>query len=473
MTTTVEQKVLDVFKNSAVYENGKVVVKNESIFRKDVAQLAEISAIGDPALKGFARFCIRSAAWNLGIYPASIHELYMGKARGEVPLTFSVPAMNLRVLAFDAARIVFKTALKINAAAFIFEIARSEMGYTDQKPSEYASSILAAAIAEGYRGPVFIQGDHFQASLKKMQTTPDVEVKALKSLIKEALAAGFFNIDIDTSTLVDLSKTALPEQQAQNVSSSAMFTDYIRSHEPANVTVSVGGEIGEVGGHNSTENELRTYLNGYNKALMDLNPKAKGLSKISVQTGTSHGGVVLADGSIAKVSVDFDTLRNLSRVARKDYGLGGTVQHGASTLPEEAFGKFVENEACEVHLATNFVNMFFDLIPQHHKNEMYAYLDKECASDRKSDMTNEQFYYKTRKNTIGVFKEKSWKLSPEHKAPILSAWENQFAKLFHLLGIKDTKKYVDQWIPKTIVEPKLSDYIQEKTGVGDTKDLAD
>jgi fructose/tagatose bisphosphate aldolase len=252
-----------------------------------------------------------------------------------------------------------------------------------------------------------------------------------------------------------------------------MFTDYIRSHEPANVTVSVGGEIGEVGGHNSTENELRTYLNGYNKALMDLNPKAKGLSKISVQTGTSHGGVVLADGSIAKVSVDFETLRNLSRVARKDYGLGGTVQHGASTLPEEAFGKFVENEACEVHLATNFVNIFFDLIPPHLKNDMYAYLDKECASDRKPEMTNEQFYYKTRKNTIGVFKEKSWMLSPEHKALILSAWENQFAKLFHLLGVKDTKKYVDQWIPKTIIEPKLSDYMQENTGVGDTKELAD
>lgn len=473
MATNVEQKVIDVFKKSAIYESGKIVVTNESDFRKDVVQLAEISAIGEPELKGFASYCIRSAALNLGIYPASIHELYMGKGRGDVPLTFSVPAMNLRVLAFDAARIIFKTALKMNGSAFIFEIARSEMGYTDQKPAEYSSSILAAAIAEGYRGPVFIQGDHFQTSLKKMQTTPEVEIKALKDLIKEAIAAGFFNIDIDTSTLVDLSKATLPEQQAKNVDNSAKFADYIRSHEPNNVTVSVGGEIGEVGGHNSTENELRAYLNGFNKALMDLNPKTKGLSKISVQTGTSHGGVVLADGSIAKVNVDFDTLRNLSRVARKDYGLGGTVQHGASTLPEEDFGKFVENEACEVHLATNFVNIFFDLIPQHLKNDMYAYLDKECGSDRKPEMTNEQFYYKTRKNAIGVFKEKSWKLSFEHKAPILNAWESQFNKLFQLLGVKDTKKYVDQCISRAIVEPKLSDYIQEIKGVGDTKDLAD
>jgi hypothetical protein len=32
-----------------------------------------------------------------------------------------------------------------------------------------------------------------------------------------------------------------------------MYTAYIRSLEPEGVTISVGGEIGEVGGQNSTE----------------------------------------------------------------------------------------------------------------------------------------------------------------------------------------------------------------------------
>ena len=473
MTTNSEKIITEIFASNGIYENGKVVVKNETAFRKDVEKLAEVAALDEGDKKGFAQYCIRSAARNLGIYPASIHELYMGKGRGDVPLTFSVPALNLRVLAFDAARIVFRTALKMNGAAFIFEIARSEMGYTDQKPAEYASSILAAAIAEGYRGPVFIQGDHFQVSLKKFQFAPDTEISALKSLIKEALAAGFFNIDIDTSTLVDLGKSSLPEQQALNVNNSAMFTAYIRSQEPENITISIGGEIGEVGGHNSNESELRTYLDEYRNGLKDIKPNAKGLSKISVQTGTSHGGIVLPDGSIEKVSVDFDTLRNLSRIARKEYGLGGTVQHGASTLPEDAFGKFVENEACEVHLATNFVNMFFDLIPHSLKEEMYKFLDQKYASDRKPEMTDEQFYYKTRKNAIGPFKERSWKLNLEAKAPILKAWEKQFSKLFTLLGVKDTKPFIDQWIPKTIVEPKLSDYMEETATDRDIKDLAD
>jgi len=37
-----------------------------------------------------------------------------------------------------------------------------------------------------------------------------------------------------------------------------------------------------------------------------------GLSKVSIQTGTHHGGVVLPDGSLAKVSVDFGVLKELA-----------------------------------------------------------------------------------------------------------------------------------------------------------------
>ncbi len=81
---------------------------------------------------------------------------------------------------------------------------------------------------------------------------------------------------------------------------------------------------------------------------------------MSIQTGTSHGGVALPDGSIAEVSIDFDTLRRLSTVAREEYGLAGCVQHGASTLPDEAFHHFPANGAAEIHLATGFQNILYD-----------------------------------------------------------------------------------------------------------------
>jgi fructose/tagatose bisphosphate aldolase len=473
MENKLYQEFETLLEGSIEITENQVKVKDAAKLRKNAYKLAEASALGEGSKQGFARYITRVAGLELGIYPASINDLYAARGKGKVPFTFSVPAINLRVLSFDCARAAFRVMQKMEGAAVIFEIARSEMGYTDQKPSEYATSILAAAMAEGYKGPVFIQGDHFQVSAKKYAANGEAEITALKSLIDEAVAAGFFNIDVDTSTLVEIDKPTIAEQQLVNTRLSAILTDYIRSKEPAGVCISVGGEIGEVGGHNSTEDELRGYLDGFASELKKLNPKAFGLSKISIQTGTSHGGVVLPDGSIAKVNVDFNILRDLSRVARKDYGLGGTVQHGASTLPEDAFSKFVEYEATEVHLATNFTNMFFDLIPADFRKKIYAYLDEKSAADRKPEMTDEQFYYKVRKNAIGPFKGESWKLTDDQREKIGQAWEQQFTKLFTSLGVRGTAKTVAEFIKPVMIKPEIKNYLAGGEGISDVSDLAD
>ena len=230
----------------------------------------------------------------LGILPASIFPLYEARGRGEVS-GFTVPAINVRVLSYDTARAACRAARKLDVGALIFEIARSEIGYTDQRPAEYAAVMLAAAMREGWSGPLFIQGDHFQTNPKKMRDDPEREVAAIEALIDEAIPAGFLQIDIDTSTLVDLSKPTLAEQQAVNSSLTARFTKFIRAREPKGVTVSVGGEIGEVGKANSTPEELRAYMDGFLRELGGV----PGIAKVSVQTGSSHGGVVGPDGSVA------------------------------------------------------------------------------------------------------------------------------------------------------------------------------
>lgn len=466
-------EVLKAVDNSLEVQQGAIRVVNPAKLREKIYLLAEMSALDSGEKQGLARFLTRAAALDLGIVPASIHDLYMARGRGDVPPVFTVPAINLRALSFDAARIIFRVAKSMDAGAFIFEIARSEIGYTGQRPAEYTTSVLAAAIAEDFRGPVFIQGDHFQVSAKRYGTSPDAEVEAVKDLITQSVAAGFFNIDVDTSTLVDLSKPTVPLQQALNTELSAELTAFIRKVEPKGVTISVGGEIGEVGGRNSTEEELRAYIEGFRKELDKRGTGMTGLSKISIQTGTSHGGVVLPDGSIAKVKVDFETLRNLSLIARRDYGMGGAVQHGASTLPEEAFGKFVETETCEIHLATNFMNMYFNRLPGALRDEMYAFLRDKHASDRKSDMTDEQFYYKVRKNAVGPFKPQSWALPASVKAEIAQDWESQFKRLFDVLGMQGTRRYVEQSIKPVAIQPNLKDYLGEAAGVENVSDLAD
>jgi len=472
-TMTVMNELLAFLEGSLQIENGKATISDERKLRKNIQKVVEVSALGKGTRQALARYLTRLAALELGIYPASINDLYLARGRGEIPTSFTVPAMNLRALSFDAAKAVFRAANKLDVGAFIFEIARSEIGYTNQRPAEYASNILAAAIVEGYSGPVFIQGDHFQVSAKRYAADAKVELQILYDLIDEAIEAGFFNIDVDTSTLVDLSQPTIPEQQDINSQLSAMYTAYIRSVEPDGVTISVGGEIGEVGGQNSTEPELRAYMDGFQADLENQSPGSTGLSKISIQTGTSHGGVVLPDGSIKQVSVDFDTLLKLSRVARLEYGMAGAVQHGASTLPEDAFGKFAESEACEVHLATNFQNMLFDRLPDDLRQEMYAYLDEKYSADRKADMTDEQFYYKTRKNAVGAFKAELWGMDDGKKDEIGQAWEDQFIKLFSLLAVTDTRKYVDQTIKPVLIKPEIKKYLGDTAGEEDVSDLAD
>jgi fructose/tagatose bisphosphate aldolase len=334
------------------------------------------------------------------------------------------------------------------------------MSYTDQRPSEYATCVLAAAVRERHHGPVFLQGDHFQFNAKRHKENAEQETQGIRDLVVEAVEAGFYNIDIDSSTLVDLSFPTLDEQQKWNYERAAEMTAWVRQHEPQGVTISVGGEIGEVGHKNSTVEELRAYMEGYRKALgQTLAP----ISKVSVQTGTSHGGVPLPDGGVAEVKLDFQVLADLSRVARDEYGMAGAVQHGASTLPDELFHRFPEVETAEIHLATGFQNLFYDggFLPDDVKNAMYEWCRAECADERKSGESEEQFLYKTRKKAFGPFKRRLWDLPAENRARYGEALERKLAFLFEKLGERGTRSAVDQYVKPVLVHRPMPGGIQQ------------
>jgi fructose/tagatose bisphosphate aldolase len=431
------------FDDAVVVGDGQVrVVRDAALATERMDQLVRDAVFGDAATQAAARWLIWEVGQAVGVRASSIHALYRARGKGLVH-GFTVPAINVRGMAYDTARAVFRTAKRLDAGAFICEIARSEIGYTDQRPAEYTAVILAAALREGFRGPVFIQGDHFQVNAKKYAADPAPEVNAVKHLVREAIAAGFFNIDVDTSTLVDLERDTLAEQQRLNYETGADIAAYVRSHEPKGVTISIGGEIGEVGTKNSTVEELRAYMDGLNAALAARGPAGVvGLSKISVQSGTSHGGVVLPDGSIADVKLDLPTLENLSRVARDEYGLAGAVQHGASTLPDAAFHNFPRTETAEIHLATNFQNMLFDHLPAELREEIYAWLRVHAIEERKPTDTDEQFIYKTRKKALGPFKRAMWDLPASSKATLAAAYDAKFAFLFAQLAVGGTAPIV-------------------------------
>lgn len=436
----------DYFPGAVGVQDGHVTVTDPSVLasdRTDALVRAAVFSTGQE--REYARWLLWEIGQAVGVRPASIHDLYLARGRGEIH-GFTTPAINVRMATYDTARAIFRTAIRMDVGALIFEIARSEIAYTDQRPAEYVSVLLAAALREGFRGPLFIQGDHFQVNAKKWAVDAKTEVDAVKQLATEAVHAGFYNIDVDTSTLVDLKMASLDEQQRNNYETAADIVRFVRGLEPKGVTISIGGEIGEVGTENSTPQELHAYMKGFNQVLSEMAPGMEGLAKISVQSGTSHGGTVLADGSIAEVKLDINVLRDLGEIARREYGMAGAVQHGASTLPDAAFHQFPAAETAEIHLATGFQTMMFDHLPDDLRREMYAWLDVNAKDERKAGDTDEQFYYKARKKAIGPFKRRLWDLAPGVKATLAAAYEEKFGFLFRQLAVGGTKAHVEQFV---------------------------
>ncbi len=458
--------LLETIRPAAHLDGDLLVIDDETAFRstaiRDLAWTAAFST--DEATTAAAQWLVWEASQALGAPSASIQELYSARARGEVS-GFTVPAINIRAQTFDMARTVFETAASADVGAVILELARSEQTYTFQRPIDYATGVLAGAIAAGWRSPVFIQGDHYQFNAKKYAADPEAMTEEIRRACRLAIDAGYRNIDIDSSTLVDLSKPTVDEQQRENYTRAAELTALIRTLESDGVTISVGGEIGEVGTQNSTVAELRAYLEGYRRELEARAPGAVGISKVSVQTGTSHGGVPLPGGGVAEVKLDFEVLRELGVVAR-EYGLAGAVQHGASTLPDELFHRFPAVETAEIHLATGFQNALYEhpAFPDELHRDIEAWCFANAIDERKADQTDQQFVYTTRKKAIGPFKRQLWEL--ETKDEILAAQRRKISFLFTVLGVNGSRDMIAAYIRPAEVHRPLPDALRAFVAAG-------
>ncbi len=377
------------------------LVKNANFQRREKQVFAKLTKI----------------AKRKGVFFGSTQKLYK-KILKEGNSGFTVPAINLRTLTFDMARRLFRAGKENPELPFIIEIAPSEINYTEQSPLQYSISILSAALVENYKGNIYLQGDHFKikrgSNLKK-------QIRKIKKLIKKSVAAGFYNFDIDASAL----------SLEENANATASLTDFIRKIEPKRNPFSVGGEVGEIGGENTTKEETEEFLEEYKSKIVS----EEGIIKLAIQTGTSHGGTMLPNGEMKVVEEDFNLIKGITKMA-KNYGVAGVVQHGASTLPKSHFHKFPESKTLEIHLATDFQNIFFEhsVLPADLRERMYDYIKEKYKKEKDKYKTEEQFIYKNRKRALGRFKEEIWNLPQENIDIICNDIEKKFRLLFRQLS---------------------------------------
>lgn len=408
-----------------------------------IERWARTAALGAPDARAIAIWLIREAAAAVGIVSCSIQDLYMARARGDWS-GMTVPAMNLRGWTYEMSRAAFRAAAGLDAALLIFEQSVGEALYAEQPPAEYGAGVLAAALREGWRGPVFLQADHDQIDAKAFRADRTAEIARLERIMREQLAAGFWNIDIDASTIVDLSLPTVPEQQRLNAELTAHFTRFVRALEPAGITVSLGAEIGEVGHENTTPEELRAFMAAYLDALRAAGGNLAPVSKISINSGTYHGGKMQPDGTLAPVNVDYALLEEISRICRESFGMGGAVQHGASTLPGHQLSRLAGTGAVEVHLALGFNNLIFDhpALPAAMREEIRAYTFASHGHERAPGENDTQFFYNTRKKAWRVMKQPFWDIPAEPKAAIAASLEGMFRDMFGWMKVGGTRELV-------------------------------
>jgi hypothetical protein len=136
--------------------------------------------------------------------------------------------------------------------------------------------------------------------------------------------------------------------------------------------------------------------------------------------------------------------------------MAGAVQHGASTLPDDAFDQFPSHGTAEIHLATGFQNILYDGggLPDGLRAEMMSWCLANCAEERKDGETDEQFLYKTRKKAIGPFKRQLWTLPADAAEAIGANLRAKFGLLFDELRISGTRTLVDRWVaPVSVPRP--------------------
>ncbi|KQU54603.1 hypothetical protein ASG72_02940 [Bosea sp. Leaf344] len=417
---------------------------------------AETAALAEPAARAMAIWAIRAAALSAGIVPASVQELYLARAAGAWEGR-TVPAMNLRGWTYHTCRAVFRAAQKMDAKLFIFEQAVGESIYAAQPPAEYTAGVLAAALREGHRGAVFLQADHDQVNATAYGKDGPAEIRKLEAIMREQVAAGFYSIDIDASTVVDLSKPNVREQQRLNAELTAHFTQFVRGIEPEGITISLGAEIGEVGHDNTTPEELREFMAVYREKLAAKGGALVPVSKISINSGTYHGGKMQADGTLADVDVDYALLKTISDICRAEFGMGGAVQHGASTLPGHQLAKFPGTGAVEIHLALGFTNLTFDhpSLPKEFAEEIRAYVFAHHAAERQAEENDVQFLYNVRKKAWKVMKARYWSLPEPVANEVMGALEGMFHNMFTWMNVGDTARLVDEHTTLVPVVPPL------------------
>ncbi len=406
----------------------------------------------DLRIREVSKWVVHAAALYLGAVPSSIQNLYQARSQEDYT-SKTLLALNIRGLTYDTARAVFRTLKTLDCTATLFEYGVDEAAITDQSPSEFVCCVLAAAIKESYSGPVFLQAGRFRFNGKNYLKNATEERTTVRNHIKELIDSGFYNIDVDTSRLVQSSRQTLAEKLRDCFEELANMTAYIRELQPKEIVVAMGGRTTVLEGTQTIEEELEVLLDGYFTSLKRQGVHLDGIVKVGIHAGITEGSRPLPDGRVVHVQADAKTIETLNDLAIRQYRLGGVVLHEISTLTEQSLKQLPTMQVLEAHATSNLQDCILDSphLPEELRQEIHGYLKDSHRALWREGITEEQFLYATRKACFGPFKKKFWDLDSDVKAALIEKLQEKITALLHTFALAETKALVREFVQPVVL----------------------
>ena len=370
----------------------------------------------------------------------------MARGRGDIG-GFTVPAINVRVMAYDTARAIFRTAMAGRPGRIILEIARSEIAYTEQRPAEYVSVMIGAALREGYTLPALHPGRPLPGQPQEVPGRSRGRGGRGEEAHRRGDRRGLLQHrrrHLDAGG--PLARRRWRSSSARTTSARRRSPAFIRGRSRAGVTVSVGGEIGEVGMKNSTVEELHAFMQGYNRSAVRARQARRASARSRCRPARRTAAWCCRTARIADVKLDLEALEAAqqggARGVRAGRGGAARCEHAAlqrvRQLPANRDGRDPPRHQLPEHR----------LRPSQTAGGPEAadpdWLDENAAGERKSGDTDEQFYYKARKKAIGPFKRELWGLPEDIRTAIAADLERTFAFLFEQLNVNGTTDHINR-----------------------------
>ncbi|MBU0761434.1 MAG: class II fructose-bisphosphate aldolase [Candidatus Altiarchaeota archaeon] len=347
-----------------------------------------------------------------------------------------VMATNIRIT--HSARGIMLAAKELDAAV-MFEIAKSEIGYTDQPPKEFVRNIEQIAQEVEFNQPYVIHGDHIG-----IKENTSEAVGAGEKLIKDMLDAGFTSFAIDASHNFDVGAPTVRQQLRDNIEITCKLAKLIP--EQAGLEV----EVGEVGKKDpktgekalTTVEEAKTYIQAIKDA--GFNPNL-----IATNNGTAHGNTYDVNGNLVEqVGIDIERTKAIAD-AIAPFGTY-VAQHGITGTPLNMMHLLIGAGVLKGNVGTNWQNVALDSMPHDLVSRMEDWTLKsphaEKMKAKKPGISRNELVGKNIKNAIKVFKPEIDALSGDDRAKVDEATKNSALAFFKAFKAEGTASAVREYI---------------------------